>query len=265
MKALKQNQTDNHQKEGSKREDKKKTNIKFNSSIFFQLGLVVALIASAWAMNLNIEKRTIVPKSNKGITIDEPTFIMPVLAQPEIEPVKTIARVVQPPVQRLISNKFEVKEDDTKEVETKLVAVITAPDVPVVPIIKPPVVAPPIKNTGPTNMNTVEFAPIFPGCESAGNKIAQIECMNDKISHFVARKFDTNVADNSTSGNQRITVQFKIDKNGNVVDIKALAKDKNLEKEAQRVISRLPGFTPGKMGDVAVDVMYMLPIYFQID
>ncbi len=260
MKALKQNQT-----EGSKREDKKKTNIKFNSAIFFQLGLVVALVASAWAMNLNIEEKTLIPNNPRGLTIEEPNFIMPVLEVPKIETPKIIAKLEPQPRQRVITSIVEVVPDDQPIIETKTIA---PPSTPVV--INPPVVATPAVVTTPKvnkteGINSVEFVPIFPGCESAGDKNAQIACMNEKIARFVGSKFDTSVANNDTTGNQRITVQFKIDKNGNAVDIKALSKDKNLEKEAKRVISRLPEFTPGKMGDVAVDVMYMLPINFQID
>ena len=266
MKPLVQNQTDNQQKEGSKREDKKKTNIKFNSAIFFQIGLVVALVASAWAMNLKIGERTNANPFKNKVVIEDPAFFDFIVDVPKVVPVqKTIAKVTPPPVQRQVTDKFEVVDDKTLKTETKLVATITAPDIPVTPIVTPPIVVTPPVDNGPKNVNSVEFVPIFPGCESAGDNAARIVCMSEKIGRFVGRKFDTSVASESSRGSQRITVQFKIDKNGNVVDIVARAPDKNLEKEAMRVVSRLPEFTPGKMGDVAVDVLYMLPINFKID
>lgn len=265
MKPIDHKQTENHQKEGSKREDKKKTNIRFNSAIFFQVGLIVALIASAWAMNLKINERPMNTRTGEGVTIDEPVFTVPVLEPEVVEPVKTIAKVTPPKVQPTITDIVKVVPNNTKIIETKIAPTTVTKVIPVKPVVAPPVVTPPVKNTGPENINSVEFVPVFPGCESAGDNNARIACMNEKISHFVSRKFDTTVADNTTSGTQRINVQFKIDKNGNIVDIKARAKDKNLEKEAQRVISRLPEFTPGKMGNNAVDVMYMLPINFQLD
>ena len=255
MKLATKKQADNLQENGSKREDKKKTNIKFNSAIFFQLGLVIALVAAAWAMNLNIGERAIPSDRDNRVTITEPIFDL-FTVEPKVAPVKTIAKLTPPPIQRPVTSQFTPVDDDIVVTETVLVDVITAPDIPVTPVIAPPVIDPPVDNS-PKNINSVEFVPIFPGCESAGNNAAKRACMSEKIGKFVA--------DYSTTGTQTITVQFKIDKNGNVVDIIARAPDKSLEKEAQRVVSRLPEFTPGKMGDVPVDVMYMLPIKFSVD
>ena len=264
MKPLNQNQTDNHQKEGNRREDKKKTNIKFNSVIFFQVGLVVALVASAWAMNLKIGERINPTNNDNRVTIDEPVFRMPVLEQPKIEIVKTIAKLTPRPVERVISNVIKVVPDDTPLIETKVVAP-TSPVVINTPVITTPVVVkPPVVNKT-EGINSVEFVPIYPGCESAGTNEARKACMSDKIGRFISRKFDTSVANESSYGNQRIIVQFKIDKHGKAVDIIARAPDKNLQKEAQRVIGKLPTLIPGKMGDEPVGVMYMLPINFQIN
>ncbi|MFT5077544.1 MAG: protein TonB [Planctomycetota bacterium] len=263
MKLVTKKQTDNLHEKRSKREDKKKTNIKFNSAIFFQLGLVVALVAAAWAMNLNIGERTIPSDRDHRVTITEPIFDL-FTVEPNVAPVKTIAKLTPPPIQRPVTSQFTPVDDDKVIKETKLVDVITAPYIPVTPVIAPPVIDPPEDNS-PKSINSVEFVPIFPGCESAGNNAAKRACMSEKIGQFVGRKFDPSVADYGTTGTQTITVQFKIDKNGNVVDIIARAPDKSLEKEAQRVVSRLPEFTPGKMGDVPVDVMYMLPIKFSVD
>ncbi len=262
MKPLNEHQTNNHQKEGSKREDKKKTNIKFNSAIFFQIGLVVALVASAWAMNLKVGEGVNPTPYKDKITFDEPTFYDFDVFVPKVEPVKTEIAVVTKPVQRVITDVVEVIKNDTPITAPTIVTAVTAP---VAPAVKPPVVDPPIKNTGPTSINTVEFVPIFPGCESAGDNAARKACMSDKIGRFISRKFDTSVADESSYGNQRIIVQFKIDKQGRAVDIIARAPDKNLQKEAQRVIGKLPTLIPGRMGDEPVDVLYMLPINFQIN
>lgn len=264
MKTLKQNQTDNHQEKGSKREDKKKTNIKFNSVIFFQVGLVIALVASAWAMNLKIGEKTFPKNYDTGVTITEPDFIVPIL-EPKIIESKPIAKVKPRPVKPISLQDLKAVPDDKPIIETNITVPINTPDIPTPPIVKPPVTPTPPVDNGPTNIIAVEFVPVFPGCETAGGKDAKIACLSDKIGRFVGRKFKTTVADDNTQGTQQIYVQFKIDKNGDVVAIKARAKDKNLEKEAQRVISKLPKFTPGRMGDVPVDVMYSLPIKFNIE
>jgi len=62
---------------------------------------------------------------------------------------------------------------------------------------------------------------------------------------------------------QRISVIFKIDKNGNVIDIRARAPHPRLVKEAIRVLNMLPKMKPGIQRGKPVVVPYSLPINFQ--
>lgn len=87
----------------------------------------------------------------------------------------------------------------------------------------------------------------------------------DKISQFVTQKFNTNLAgDLGLSGKQKINVFFKIDSNGNVVDVKSRAPHPVLEKEAARVINMLPKMKPGRQRGKPVIVPYFLPITFYV-
>ena len=89
--------------------------------------------------------------------------------------------------------------------------------------------------------------------------------MSEKISKFVQRKFNTDLAgDLGLTGRQRISVIFKINKTGDVTGVRARAPHPRLEKEAQRVINLLPKMQPGKQRGVAVTVPYSLPIIFQV-
>jgi len=110
----------------------------------------------------------------------------------------------------------------------------------------------------------IENVPIFPGCES-GNNAQKRDCMSEKITAFVQKKFNTDLAgDLGLSGRQRISVIFKIDKNGNVTGVRSRAPHPSLEKEAARVINLLPKMKPGKQRGKAVIVPYSLPIVFQV-
>ena len=63
----------------------------------------------------------------------------------------------------------------------------------------------------------------------------------------------------------RVTLQFTIEKDGRLRDVKVLsAPDKSLAKEAVRVVSRSPKWTPGKQRDRAVRVTYTFPVIFQL-
>tara|TARA_Y100000766_G_scaffold82476_1_gene70234 strand:+ start:1009 stop:1938 length:930 start_codon:yes stop_codon:yes gene_type:complete len=111
---------------------------------------------------------------------------------------------------------------------------------------------------------SVENAPIYPGCEKRSGEKRR-RCMSEKISKFVRKKFNTKLAgDYGLSGRQRISVIFKIDKLGDVVDIRARAPHPKLEDEAIRVINLLPKMKPGMQLGKAVIVPYSLPIIFQV-
>ena len=110
----------------------------------------------------------------------------------------------------------------------------------------------------------IENVPIFPGCDK-GNNTERRKCMSQKITKFVQRKFNTDLAgDLGLSGIQRISVIFKIDTNGDVVGVRARAPHPKLEKEAVRIISLLPKMKPGIQRGRAVIVPYSLPIVFQV-
>ena len=77
--------------------------------------------------------------------------------------------------------------------------------------------------------------------------------------------FNTDIAKYlGLSGIQRISVIFKIDKNGNVVDVRSRGPHPSLEKEAIRVINMLPRIKPGTKNGKPVIVPYSLPITFQV-
>lgn len=112
--------------------------------------------------------------------------------------------------------------------------------------------------------SVIENVPVFPGCEK-GSNAKKKACMSEKISKFVNRKFNTELAsDLGLSGRQRINVIFKISKTGAITGIRARAPHPGLEKEAARVIGMLPKMKPGKQRGKAVTVPYSLPIIFQV-
>ncbi|NNL16986.1 MAG: energy transducer TonB, partial [Flavobacteriaceae bacterium] len=102
------------------------------------------------------------------------------------------------------------------------------------------------------------------GCEK-GNNAKKKACMSEKISKFVQKKFNTELAGElGLTGRQRINVIFKIDKNGNITGVRSRAPHPRLEKEAARVINMLPKMKPGMQRGKAVIVPYSLPIVFQV-
>ena len=63
----------------------------------------------------------------------------------------------------------------------------------------------------------------------------------------------------------RVMLQFTVNPNGSISDVKVLrGVDPSLDKEAVRVVSKSPKWTPGKQRDRAVKVTYTFPVIFQL-
>ncbi|MGY5847890.1 M56 family metallopeptidase [Salegentibacter sp. HM20] len=120
-----------------------------------------------------------------------------------------------------------------------------------------------------SNASDVPFAvidevPAFEGCEDEQSD-ARKACTSEKIKNFVNENFDSDIGDKlGLTGVNRVIVQFKIDNTGQIVEVKARAAKPELEEEAKRVIASMPKMTPGRHQGNPVNVMYSLPIVFQV-
>ena len=98
-----------------------------------------------------------------------------------------------------------------------------------------------------------EVSPKFKGKDSS----AFSEWVNRKLVYPKIAK------ENGVEG--RVTVQFTVDKDGSVSDVKVLrGVDPSLDQEAVRVISMSPKWNPGKKDGKRVSVTYTFPVIFQL-
>ena len=63
----------------------------------------------------------------------------------------------------------------------------------------------------------------------------------------------------------RVYVNFIISKDGSITNVRMRGPDKNLEKEASRIISKLPKMIPGKQRGRPVRVPFSIPITFRLN
>jgi protein TonB len=114
----------------------------------------------------------------------------------------------------------------------------------------------------------VDEVPVYPGCEGSDNKILK-KCMSDKINQFVSDNFNMKMVESLQlkPGKYRTALQFKIDKEGNVVDVRArnVNGSEEIEREAIRVASLFPKMKPGIQRGKPVGVLYALPIIFTVE
>jgi bla regulator protein BlaR1 len=111
----------------------------------------------------------------------------------------------------------------------------------------------------------IDEVPVYPGCENSTFNEERKKCFSESIDQLIKENFNVKVVDGKgLTGRIRVAVQFRIDKDGNIVDLMSRAPDSALETEAKRVIGLIPKVEPGKHKGEEVSVLYSLPILFEI-
>lgn len=253
MRNLKDSRSLIRQNESAKKSKKHDANLQKNSTLYFQVGLIVCLLVTYGLFEMKFE--TTIPIITERWEPDDNFSI-------EIPIIKPEPKQDEPIIQKRVVNptKFvPIKDDYPTIIETPIIRdnPLLNPDD--IVLVAPPVDEPPI------DFIKVEEVPIFPGCEKKNGREAKSKCMSDKITKLIQRKFDVELANElGLTGVQKIQVQFKIDKAGRVSDIKTRAPHPLLGKEAKRVVDLIPDMTPGKQRDKPVAVRYNLPINFKV-
>ncbi|MGB5668484.1 MAG: energy transducer TonB [Maribacter sp.] len=109
----------------------------------------------------------------------------------------------------------------------------------------------------------IEDIPVFPGCEQ-GTKEEKRACFQQKIQEHIAKNFRYPDIALEMGIQGKVYVQFVIDTDGRISQIRTRGPDKLLEAEALRIIAALPRMVPGKQRGRAVKVPYSIPINFKL-
>ena len=110
----------------------------------------------------------------------------------------------------------------------------------------------------------IEDVPLFPGCERVP-KSERRKCFQEQIQKHIIKNFRYPEIAQEMGIQGRVFVQFMIGKDGNISGIRTRGPDKNLEKEANRIISKLPKMTPGKQRGRPVRVPFSIPVTFKLN
>jgi len=101
---------------------------------------------------------------------------------------------------------------------------------------------------------SVEQMPQFVG---VGGEAALMKYIDSHI------QYPPEAAKNNIQG--RVILQFVVDKTGEIGEVKVVRSvDKELDKEAVRIVKTLPKFIPGRQNGQAVAVWYTLPVTFKL-
>tara|TARA_R110002049_G_scaffold234671_3_gene407943 strand:+ start:1000 stop:2205 length:1206 start_codon:yes stop_codon:yes gene_type:complete len=109
--------------------------------------------------------------------------------------------------------------------------------------------------------SVVENPPVFPGCENAEDVRA---CFNEQMNKHIRKNFRYPEIAQQEGVQGKVNIRFVIQKDGSIGQVQMRGPDKNLEKEAARIISLLPKMTPGMQRGDNVRVPFSLPITFRL-
>ena len=223
-----------------------KSNLENYSKIFMQIGLVLALFITYAAIEKKTYDRNIgdLGSANMTAEMEQGTVITE-----RIEPVKP--KTPPPPA----PEKIEIVEDE-KEVEETIIESTETDETEAVEIIEVEEVEEVIEDV---SFMIIEDVPVFPGCK--GNKEELKKCFSKKVQKHFSRKFDADLPNELglSAGRKRVFIGFKIDKNGNIVNVQARAPHPKIKSEVVKVMKQLPKMKPGRQRGKPVGVKYSIP------
>ncbi len=222
-----------------------------NSSLYFAVGLAVVLFISWQA----IEWKTY-DKSGYGYEAlnvddddDEEVPITEQLKTPPPPPPPPPA----PEVLEVVEDEEEVEETIIESTETDQEEIVEVEDVEVEDDF----------DDIDVPFAVIEDVPIYPGCEKVA-KSERRNCFQDQINKHIRKNFRYPEIAQEMGIQGRVYVNFVIAKDGSITNVRMRGPDKNLEKEAARIISKLPSMTPGKQRGRPVRVPFSIPITFRL-
>jgi beta-lactamase regulating signal transducer with metallopeptidase domain len=112
------------------------------------------------------------------------------------------------------------------------------------------------------NFMAIDTAPTFPGCDS-GDK----DCFSRMVQKHFSRNFDAKLPNSLglSAGKKRVFIGFKVDVNGDVIDVQARAPHADIEEEVLSVMKTLPKMIPGKDKGKNVGVSYNIPFVLIVE
>ena len=228
-----------------------KVDLTKNSSLYFVIGLAVVLFVSWQAIEWKTYKKTY---DYEALNVeDEDDEEIPITEQIKTPPPPPPPPPPAPEVIEVVEDEEEVEETVIESTETNEDEIIEVEEVEIeeddldvdVPFA------------------VIEDVPIFPGCERV-KKSERRNCFQEKMNKHIRKNFRYPEITKEMGIQGRVYVNFIIAKDGQITNIRMRGPDKNLEKEAQRIISKLPSMTPGKQRGRPVRVPFSIPITFRL-
>ncbi|MEK6152034.1 energy transducer TonB [Flavobacteriaceae bacterium 3-367] len=226
-----------------------KADLTRNSGLYFVIGLAVVMLL-VWR---GLEWKTYEDDGNFDYTLnveDELDEEVPMTEQIKTPP---------PPPPPAAPEVIEVVEDEEEVEETVIESTETSQEEEIIEVEDVEVEE--VEEDVDVPFAVIEDVPIFPGCERKSDKRA---CFNEMMQKHIRKNFRYPEIAQEMGVQGRVNVIFTIQKDGSIGNVRMRGPDKNLEKEAARIIGKLPKMTPGKQRGRAVRVPFSIPITFKL-
>ena len=227
--------------------EKKKTEKANNENrrlLFTEIGLVASLLVvwGAFSYGTTEKKAAVLQGEDQSFVVED---MVPVTqetppAPPEVPMVPVLSDKIDIVDDNIEVNTDFVSLDDHTDLGVKIMNYIENPD-------EKPV------EEAPVPFQIVEVKPKFNGGDA------------NEFSRWVNENLEYPEIAKANGVQGRVTLQFTVNADGSVSGIKVLrGADSALDKEAVRVVSMSPKWTPGMQRDHAVKVIYTFPMIFTL-
>ena len=225
-----------------------KVDLNKNSGLYFAIGLALVLFIIWRGIEWKSYDKSAYLYESLNVVDDDDEEI------PITEQIKTPPPPPPPPAPEVI----EVVEDEEEIEETVIESTETDQE----EIVEVEVLEEEFEDVD-VPFAIIEDVPIYPGCENVP-KSKRRDCFQEQINKHIRRNFRYPEIAQEMGIQGRVFVSFIISKDGTISNIRKRGPDKNLEREAERIISKLPKMTPGKQRGRAVRVPFSIPITFRL-
>jgi protein TonB len=225
-----------------------KADLTKNSSLYFVLGLAAVMLLTYVAFEWKTYDKT--NEYDTSMNVDD-------LLDEEVPMTEQLKTPPPPPPQA--PEIIEIVEDEEEVEETIIESTETSQDEEIIEVDD--VVVDEMDEDLDVPFSVIEDVPVFPGCEKESDKRA---CFNKMIQKHISKNFRYPEIAQEMGVQGRVNIMFVIQKDGSIGNVRMRGPDKNLEKEAARIIGKLPKMTPGKQRGRAVRVPFSIPITFKL-
>jgi protein TonB len=214
--------------------------------MFWQIGFVVALLVVIFLVEWKSYDKAVNNLGELEVAVDD-----------EVVPITQRELAPPPPPPPPPPEVIEVVEDDVEleeELEIESTETDETEEVEVIDIEEE-------VSDEVLNFAVVESVPVFPGCEDAVTNDEKKACLQREIIRFVSKNFQFPEMARQMGVSGKVYVNFVFERDGSVSNVEIVrGVDESIDKEAVRVVKKMPKVLPAKQRGKPVRMSFTLPI-----